>query len=108
MIPQQQPQPPPFSIGELGAKFGVPLSQAFGEIITLEKLLGSQNKAIEEMVETEKSLSNRIQELEVKIAEFLEQEAILVEHIQGLEADVSPMSEAAAVVSQAKKIVEDI
>lgn len=42
----QQPQPPPFTIAELGAKFGEPLGQAYAENIILGKQLQLQQSQI--------------------------------------------------------------
>lgn len=96
MTPQQQPppdQPDQFrpTGDELGAAWGIRLSQALIENITLDKLLAAQNKSIEEMAETEKVLSNRIQELEAEVAKFTNQEADLVDHIQDLETKLSEL-----------------
>lgn len=58
----QQPQPPQFTIAELGAKFGEPLGQAYAENIILGKQLQLQQAQI--LV-----LQARIAELEVEVAE---------------------------------------
>lgn len=72
-------QQPPFTIAELGAKFGPLLAQAYAEIITLEKQIAAQNVNIQLMTQDEAALVDRIQDLEAEAvtlkAENMEREA---------------------------------
>ena len=74
-----QPQPPQFSIAELGARFGAQQAQAYAEIITLEKQIAAQALTIQAMTKNEASLVDRIQDLEAEAvtlkAENMEREA---------------------------------
>lgn len=96
----QQPQPPQFSIAELGAKFGAQLGQAYAEIITMEKQLSVQALTVQQMTANEAALVEHIQDLEAEL-DILKADDRAV-------ADVSPMSEAAAEIAlQAKKIIDE-
>lgn len=63
-------QQPPFTIEELGAKFGVQLSQAYAELITLEKVIVSQRAKIEAMIQNEMEMTARIHEIEIELVEL--------------------------------------
>lgn len=115
------PQPPQFSIAELGAKFGAQLGLAYAEIITLEKTINALQAQIQEQAKNEARLHDHIQELEAEIAEFTRQEYDFTDHIQALEAELDAlktaeremvpphaMPEAPAISSQAKKIIHKV
>jgi predicted nucleic acid-binding Zn-ribbon protein len=57
----QQPQ---FTIAELGAKFGAQLGQIYSELITLEKVIESQQAQIQKMTNNENRLVDHVQDLE--------------------------------------------
>lgn len=65
---------PEFTIAELGAKFGAQLGQIYSELITLEKVIESQQAQITSMTKNEVSLVDHIQDLEAEISKFKEQE----------------------------------
>jgi len=58
----------PYTVAELGAKFGEHQAQAFGELIMLEKTVASLHAQIEVMKQNEGALIDHIQEIEVKLA----------------------------------------
>jgi chromosome segregation ATPase len=68
----QQPQPPQFSIAELGAKlgakFGAQLGQANAEIIALEKVVEAQRLQIQSMTARDGDLTENIEDLEADIS----------------------------------------
>lgn len=85
---------PQFTIAELGAKFGSQIAQVFSELITLEKVIESQQVQIQAVTKNEARLQGRIQELEAQVAEFTKQEYDFVDHIQTLESELDVMKTA--------------
>lgn len=65
-------QKTPFTIAELGAKFGPQLAQAYAEIITLEKQLQAHVLTIQQFTENEKMLLDKIDWLENKLDKLVE------------------------------------
>jgi predicted nuclease with TOPRIM domain len=59
---------PDFTIAELGAKFGAQQGQVFSELITLEKIVASQQAQIENMTQNESRLTDHIQDLEEEVS----------------------------------------
>jgi len=98
--PQSQPQ---FTIAELGAKFGASLAQTFSEIITLEKIIKSQQRQIQAMVENEARFADHIQDLENELA-LLKSENYELQQAQPLK--LSP--EAAKYAAQGKAIINEV
>lgn len=89
----QQPQPPQFTVAELGAKFGEPLGQAYAENIILGKQLQLQQAQI--LV-----LQARIAELEAQQPP----EVVEIEPQQPRPGSMSP--EAAAIAAEGSAIAQ--
>lgn len=65
-----QPQQAPFTIAELGARFGAQLGQVYADIIILEKQLSAQALNIQELTANESRLVDHIQAIEAQLSEL--------------------------------------
>jgi chromosome segregation ATPase len=55
------------TIAELGAKFGAQLSQAYAELITLEKQIAAQGQNIQKLAQSEARLQRQIETIEAEL-----------------------------------------